>query len=159
MKSKEWKGVACKSYESVLYRTLTGNGVEFGASWVKDVDRMNLTVGKIMVYDSLMSKTNIRKATTKLASLASVLPDYRPWPIIASQKCPQQHNGGDCCIFTLEMIEFLFCGLPSDRITTANIPEYRLRMAIDMLHHLHNVQCVVHDSNLWLTINFLYICH
>ncbi|TQD82799.1 hypothetical protein C1H46_031629 [Malus baccata] len=70
-------------------------------------------------------------------------------------KVPTATQRGDCSIFTLKVIGFLFCGLPLDRITVANVPKYRLRMVINMLHRLHNVQCVVHDSNLWLTINFL----
>ncbi|CAN6718786.1 unnamed protein product [Malus baccata var. baccata] len=39
-KNKGWKGVASKPYEPVLYITVMGKGVEFGASWVEDVDRV-----------------------------------------------------------------------------------------------------------------------
>ncbi|TQE00837.1 hypothetical protein C1H46_013547 [Malus baccata] len=51
--------------------------------------------------------------------------------------CPSKE--GDCDIFTLKVIEFLSCGLSLDRITPTNIPNNPLRMAIDMLHGLHNV--------------------
>ncbi|RXH76986.1 hypothetical protein DVH24_019874 [Malus domestica] len=40
VKSKGWKRVVSKLYESVLYITVMGKRVEFGASWVEDVDRV-----------------------------------------------------------------------------------------------------------------------
>ncbi|RXH91923.1 hypothetical protein DVH24_020946 [Malus domestica] len=65
-----------------------------------------------------------------------------PWPIVVSQRAPQQDNEshrGDCGIFTLKVIEFLSAGLTLDLIKPQNIPAFRLRMVVDMLHGVHNV--------------------
>ncbi|TQE00559.1 hypothetical protein C1H46_013803 [Malus baccata] len=62
-----------------------------------------------------------------------------PWLIVVSQRAPQQDNGGDCRIFTLKVIEFLSVGLPLYLIKPQNIPTFRLRMVVDMLHGVHNV--------------------
>lgn len=66
--------VESKQYELVLYRTVTGKGVEFGASWMDDVDRvymplnldhhwvlveMNLKDRTIFVYDSMKTVTHM----------------------------------------------------------------------------------------------------
>ncbi|KAB2623659.1 hypothetical protein D8674_039665 [Pyrus ussuriensis x Pyrus communis] len=149
--TRGFKANTATEFLPVLLKTVKGEGEPFSTSWLVDVEKvymplnlghhwvaveMNLIARRIMVYDSLMSKTNTHKATTKLAPLTSMLPDNGPWPIIASPKSPQQ---GDCGIFNFKVIELLSCGLPLDRITAANVPEYRLRMVIDMLHGLHNV--------------------
>ncbi|CAN6567629.1 unnamed protein product [Malus baccata var. baccata] len=82
LKSRGWKGVASKQYEPMLHKVVTWKGVEFGASWIKDVDRvympinldhlwvaveLNLIDGKIFVYDSIKKATHIRQAIAKLA--------------------------------------------------------------------------------------------
>ncbi|KAB2622468.1 hypothetical protein D8674_024650 [Pyrus ussuriensis x Pyrus communis] len=122
--------------------SMKGEGKPFSTSWLVDVERaymppnldhhwvvveMNLAARRIMVYDSLMSKTNARKANAKLAPLASVLSDFLqslsnevkngPWPIILCPKSPKQAN----------------------KIMAANVPEKQLRMANNILHGLHNV--------------------
>ncbi|TQE02743.1 hypothetical protein C1H46_011647 [Malus baccata] len=51
---------------------------------------------------------------------------------------PTTRQQGDCSIFTLQVIEFVSTCLPLEEITPSNVHEFRLRMAIDMLHELHN---------------------
>ncbi|TQE02272.1 hypothetical protein C1H46_012143 [Malus baccata] len=48
-------------------------------------------------------------------------------------------KGGKCGIFTLKVIEFLSVGIPLDLIKPQNVPIFRLRMAVDMLHEVQNV--------------------
>ncbi|XP_070676299.1 putative ubiquitin-like-specific protease 1B [Malus domestica] len=110
---------------------------------------MNLKAARILVYDSLRLTTHSWKVTTKLAPIFYVLLDIlqsmlrevneEPWPIVASQRAPQQDNGGDCGMFNIKVIEFLSTGIPLVLIKPQNILAFRLRMAVDMLHGVHNV--------------------
>ncbi|RXH88309.1 hypothetical protein DVH24_042380 [Malus domestica] len=94
------------------------------------------------MYDSM--KTATRKTTVKLAPITHVLIDV----ILSLSR--------DCGIFTLKVIELLYCtrelqyfplkviellsaGLPLDVIIPSNILAFRLRMTIDMLQGVHNV--------------------
>lgn len=44
LKSRGWKGVASKQYELVLYKVVMRKRVKFGASWIKDVDRVHMPI-------------------------------------------------------------------------------------------------------------------
>ncbi|KAB2597316.1 hypothetical protein D8674_000236 [Pyrus ussuriensis x Pyrus communis] len=46
---------------------------------------------------------------------------------------------GKCRIFTLKVIDFLFANIPLDLIKPQNVPAFRLRMVVNMLHEVHNV--------------------
>ncbi|RXI01238.1 hypothetical protein DVH24_001472 [Malus domestica] len=101
---------------------------------------MNLKAARIIVYDSLRLTTHSWKVTTKLAPIFYVLLDIlqsmlrevneEPWPIVAR---------GDCGMFNIKVIEFLSTGIPLVLIKPQNILAFRLRMAVDMLHGVHNV--------------------
>ncbi|RXH92052.1 hypothetical protein DVH24_021075 [Malus domestica] len=81
IKSRERKGVACKPYEPLLYKTVTGNGVEFNASW--DDHPHAASEYKIGSHRSC-----------PVRSLVSLSRDVKkgPWPIDVSPRSPQQDN-------------------------------------------------------------------
>ncbi|CAN6542583.1 unnamed protein product [Malus baccata var. baccata] len=93
LKSRGQKMVESKQYESVMYITVTGKGVEFGASWVDDVDRVYMPLN--LDHHWVLVKMNLKDRTISV---------------------------GNYGIFTLKVIELLPTGLPLDVITSSNIP-------------------------------------
>ncbi|KAB2615037.1 hypothetical protein D8674_021625 [Pyrus ussuriensis x Pyrus communis] len=148
----------------VLLKMVKGEGKPFSTSWLVDVERvyiplnldnhwvameMNLKASRITVYDSLRSTTHSWKAYNKISL-----------NLLFVAQCPTKHveggeggilahhckskgstarQRGDCEIFTLKVIKFLFVGLPLDLIKPQNVLAFQLRMAVDMLHRVQNV--------------------
>ncbi|KAM1068237.1 hypothetical protein ACFX2A_000222 [Malus domestica] len=125
----------------VILKTVKEDGEPFSTFWLVDVERvymplnldnhwvaveMNLKASRITMLDSLQSTTHSRKMMKKLAPISYVLAD-----VLRSM--------GKCGIFTLKVIEFLSAGIPLDLIKPQNVPAFRLRMAVDMLHEVQNV--------------------
>ncbi|RXH97544.1 hypothetical protein DVH24_007890 [Malus domestica] len=117
LKTIGWKGVASKQFEPVSYRIVIGKGVAI---------ELNLKDGSIYVYDLMKTTTHTRQTTTKLAPITHVLLDVL---LSLSREVKKEPW----------LINLLSASLPLDAITSSKIFAFRLRIAIDMLHGVHNL--------------------
>ncbi|KAM1068238.1 hypothetical protein ACFX1Q_000193 [Malus domestica] len=94
----------------VILKTVKEDGEPFSTFWLVDVER---------VYMPLNLDNH--------------------WVAVEMNLKASRITMGKCGIFTLKVIEFLSAGIPLDLIKPQNVPAFRLRMAVDMLHEVQNV--------------------